>query len=436
MKVGEMRLDSCTARLNQLIEVGDNEALDQYVLEVYDGLVKAYRGTGLDSIDEQSFSDLVDLMKVLDKLLPVGGILCVAGNAMMKRPGKPFEDKANEPVVENSSTPKIIELFMLLAGRAKAGSESYSNQNVMHLLRQVLTQNARYMTMAQMKPFLEISAEITFASRNATSTLGEFQGPRSDYFEQSRTLSGSNVDTIPNQGWVALLNNCFESGPEGCEPQYVLTGECWAQDFDHLALLILQMKQHDIKMPLRRTDVVLVSQIMERMVFVMAHEPSTPRAQHMGTALCALVDITLPIEKKITLKNNIFYAPLKKNPMADNGFYNLCTLKSLKATSLDIDHPAAEQAIELFKYQVLLHSAHISPVLQKQQPREFHYKKHLAELAQMCEASLLREKSLSPLSDLARLTLLAAMDETPLRAQLLLKNMKVRKELFVQELGV
>lgn len=439
MKIGEDRIDTCTSNLNQLLEAGDKEALEFYALKVYDGLVKAYPGTGRESIDEQSFSDLVDLMKVLDKLLPVGGILCVAGNAMMKRPGKPFEEQANEPVEANSSTPKIIELFMLLAGRAKAGSESYANQNVMHLLRQVLTQNARYMTMAQMKPFLEISAEITFASRNGTSSLGEFHGPRSDYFEHSKTFSGSygsNVDTIPNQGWVALLNNCFESGPEGCEPQYVLTGECWAQDFDRLALLILQMKQHDIKMPLRRTDVVLVSQILERMVYVMAHEPSTPRAQHMGTALCALVDITLPIEKKITLKNNIFYAPVKKNPMADNGFYNLCTLGYLKAASKPIDHPAAERAIELFKYQVLLHSAHISPVLQKQRPKEFHYKAHLAELAQMCESSLLQDRSLSPLSDPARLALLSSMDETPLRAQLLLKNMKVRKELFVQELGV
>lgn len=435
MKIGEDRIDTVIANLNNLIEAGDKEALDLYVLKVYAGLGKAYEGTGRESIDEQSFSDLVDLMKILDKLLPLGGILCVAGNAMMKRPGKPFEEKENEPVQANSSTPKIIELFMLLAGRAKAGSESYANQNVMHLLRQVLTQNARYMTMAQMKPFLEISADITYASRHGTSTLGVFHGPRSDYFQSSLMLSGSNVDTIPNQAWVALLNNCFESGPEGCEPKYVLTGEVWAKDLDRLALLILQMQAHEIKMPLRRSDVVLVSQILERMAFVMAHEPSTERSQYMGTALCALVDITMPIEKKITQNNNIYSSPSKKNPMADDGFYNLCTLRSLKVASQPIGDPAAEKAIQLFNYHVLLHGAQISPLLHRHS-KDYNDKAYLAELSELCDTSLRQKKSLAPLSDVARLVLLSAMDETPLRAELLLANMKVRKDLFLQELGI
>lgn len=434
MKIGEDRISTCTARLNELLVSGSSEAIERYATQVYDGLVKAYPTTER-SLDQQSFSDLVDLTKVLDKVLPLRGVLFVAGHAMMRRPGRPFEDKANEPVEANASTPKIIELFMLLAGRAKAGSESFSNQNVLHLLREVLTQNAEHMTMVEMKPFLDISAEITFASRNGTSTLGEFQGPRSDYFEGSRLLSRSNVDTIPNQAWVALLNNCFESGPEGCEPRYVLTGEVWAQDFDRLALLILQMKQHDVKIPLRRTDVVLVSQILERMVFVMAHEPSTERVHHMGTALCALVDITTPVEKKITANNNILASPLRKNPMADDGTCNDFTLRSLRATSQRIDHPAAEQALELFRYQVLLHTAQISAVLHKQS-KDYRDKAFLGELAELCAVSLREKNSLAPLGDSARLALLSAMDETALRADLLLANMKVRKQLFVQELGI
>ena len=436
MKIGEDRFDTCTARLNQLLEAGDREALDLYVLKVYDGLVKAYPASGRESLDEQSFSDLVDLVKVLNKVMPVGGVLCAGGIAMMKRPGRPFEDKTDEPVAENPSTPKIIELFMLLASRAKEGSESYSNQNVMHTLRQVLTQNAEYMTMAQMKPFLEISADITYACRNGTGALGEFQGPLSDYFEDSKSLSIGKVESIPNQAWVALLNNCFDSGPEGCEPQYVLSGDVWAKDLDRLALLICQMKQHDIKMPMHRSDVVLVSQILERMVYVMAHEPSTERAQHMGTALCALVDITTPIEKKIGLKNNFFYSPAKKNPMSDPVFLS-STVKCLKAASERIDHPAAERAIELFKYQVLLHAAQISPVLHKQEPKKFTDKEALVALAELCETSLRQPKSLNPMGEGGRLVLLTALEESPLRTELLVQsNMSVRKDLFIQELGV
>ena len=423
-------------QLQDLI-AGNADAAERYCLQIYDHLVKdlpSSRGQ-LHGVDD--FAAVVDLIGKMTSVLPTNAVVALGVRCMMNRPHCPLDDYRNQRVEYNESTPKVIELFKLLSQHALDGQKR-GPPNLMHLLRQILAQNAHHMTIEDMKPFLDVSSELTWAGRSGCTYLNVFHGPESVYFESESLLIGIGVDTLTNQAWAGLLYNCFEAGPSGGEVDDVLVGKPYAEPFDELMLHILQMAKAGVNMEVRRTDVVLVAQMLERMVKILECEEGTERAQHCATALQALVHISVPSASKITGKNCIYTAPgLKKNPMCDDGFYNICTLRSLKATAVPLAYPNAVSALEHFRYQVLLHAVHISPSLHKRDDtKQFQDDEYLRDLAELCSDKLMSPKALVPLSQEARLLLVKGMNEGPAKRKLMTDNLKIRKDIFVEDLGL
>lgn len=429
----------CAEWINKLqdLKAGHIEAAERYCLQIYDHLVKDLPFSRGQLHGVGDFAAVVDIIKEMTSLLPTNAVVALGVRCMMNRPHCPLDDYRNQRVEYNESTPKVIELFKLISQYALDG-EKKGPPNVMHLLRQILAQNAHHMTIEDMKPFLDVSSELTWARRSGCTYLNVFHGPDSVFFESEGLLIGKGVDTLTNQAWAGLLYNCFEDGPSGGEVDDVLVGKPYAEPFDELMLHILQMAKVGVSMEVRRTDVVLVAQMLERMVKILECEEGTERAKHCSTALQALVHITAPSASKITGKNCIYTAPgLKKNPMCDDGFYNICTLRSLKATAVPLAYPDAISALEHFRYQVLLHAVHISPSLHKRdETKQFQDDEYLRELADLCSGKLMERKALVPLSSEARLLLVKGMNEGPAKRKLMTDNFQIRKDIFVDDLGL
>jgi hypothetical protein len=257
----------------------------------------------------------------------------------------------------------------------------------------------------------------------------------SAYFQSQELLSTRREYTVPNQALVALLHNSFPEGSNGCNPDDVLVGGSGAESLDKLMSKLLSIAQAGIKIGMKRTDVVLISQILERMTHIVTVEAGSERAQHYATALASMIDMVLPQTPKINSKNCIYTAVgIKKNPMCDDGFFNLCTLRALKPATVPESYPEAFEALENFRYQVLLHTVHISPTLRKFD--DFNDSEHIAELASLCSASLSKKTALLPLNGVDKLNLVRWMHEGPVRRQLMTDNLKVRKEIFMEDLGL
>lgn len=385
--------------------------------------------------DVDGFVVLVELLKELEGLISSTELLTLGNLIMMKRPEAPCLALSNKPVEANDSTPTVIELFGLLSKHAIEGFDSPNCVNVAHLLRQVLAQNAHIMTVEQMKPFLDASPTLTWKCKESVSHLGIRQSAVSVYFQSQELLSTRREFTVPNQALVALLHNSFPEGPNGCEPADVLAGGSGAESFDRLTAKFLSIAQAGIKIGMKRTDVVLISQILERMTHIVSVEAGTERAQHYATAITSLTDMVLPQAPKINSKNCIYTAVgIKKNPMCDDGFFNLCTLRSLKATAVPLSYPEATEALEKFRYQVLLHTVHISPTLRKFDG--FNDDEHIAEFADLCSASLSKKTALQPLSGVDKLNLVRWMNEGPQRRQMMMDNLKITKEIFIEDLNL
>ena len=424
--------------LQKLTAADDKEMAKDFAIQIYSHFVKNLPGPG-KFYDHADFQAVVGLIKKMASLIPSTGLLAVGGYTMMKRPGCPYDENRHERVEANASTSTVIELFGLLAAHALAGyDKTHSTTNVMHLLRQVLAQNAHLMTIEEMKPFLEISAELSWLGRSGQTLLSVFQGPATPYFESERLLSNEGVDTVNNQAWAALLYNCFDGGPAGCELDHVLVGQPYAGSFDELTLKILQIYQAGFAMRMQRTDAVLISQILARMTHIVNVEAGTERAQHYATAIQSLVEMTVPDADNILDKNCIYKAVgTKKNPMGDDGFYNLCTVRSLKQTAVPLVYPETMASLDRFRYQVLLHIVHISPKLHKQDTKgDFNDQEHIAALADLCHDSLSAKDALKPLSPQARINLLKMMNDGPVRHKLMSSDLKATKEVFSQDLGL
>ena len=432
--------ERCATWLQELQRMlaDDKESGKALAIQIYSHFTKNLPVQGT-LYDEADFKAVVSVIKEIEPLIPPAGLLTLGGIVMMKRPGCPYDENRNDRVAANTSTPAVITLFGLLAKHAIAGySESHVHTKMMHLLRQVLTQNAHSMTVEEMKPFLEISPEISWLGRAGMTLLNVFQGPETPYFEHETSLSNQGVNTVTNQALVALLYNCFDGGPDGGGLDDVLVGQPYADGFDELTLRLLQICRAGIKMDMRRTDVILVSQILERMVHIAKVEAGTERAQHYATAIQAVVQITLPVVPNILDKNSIYKAlGTKKNPMADDGFYNFCTVKALTNTAVPLESSEAMAALEQFRYNVLLHLTHVSPTLHKH-GKNFPYvdQKHIAALADLCPNALSAEDALKPLNPKGRLYLLKAMNHGPVRNTLMSADLKLSKEVFSQDLGL
>lgn len=385
--------------------------------------------------DVDGFVVLVELLKELEGLISSTELLTLGNLIMMKRPEAPCLALSNKPVEANDSTPTVIELFGLLSKHAIEGFDSPNCVNVAHLLRQVLTQNAHIMTVDQMKSFLDASPTLTWKCKESVAHLGIRQSAVSAYFQSQELLSTRREYTVPNQALVALLHNSFPEGSNGCNPDDVLVGGSGAESFDKLMSKLLSIAQAGIKIGMKRTDVVLISQILERMTHIVTVEAGTDRAQHYATALVSLIDMVLPQAPKINSKNCIYAAAgIKKNPMCDDGFFNLCTLRALKPATVPECYPEAVEALENFRYQVLLHTVHISPTLRKFD--DFNDSEHIAELADLCSVSLSRKTAMQPLSGVDKLNLVRWMNDGPERRQFMVDNLKIRKEVFMEDLGL
>ncbi|WP_274644459.1 hypothetical protein [Pseudomonas serbica] len=424
--------------LQRMLAADDNDAAKALAIQIYSHFVKNIPGNGT-FYEHADFAAVVGIIKDIEPLIPPAGILAVGAYVLMKRPGCPYDENRNERVEANDSTADVIRLFGLLAKHAMKGyTEAHVSTKVMHLLRQVLSQNAHSMTIEEMKPFLEISPEISWLGRDGMTLLNVFQGPETPYFEHETSLSNQGVNTVTNQALVALLYNNFDGGPDGGELDDVLTGQPLAGSFDELTLRLLQICEAGIKMDMRRTDVILVSQILERMAHIAKVEAGTERAQHYATAIQAVVQITLPITPNILDKNCIYRAQgNKRNPMADDGFYNFCTVKALTNTAVVLESPEAMAALEQFRYNVLLHLTHMSPTFHKH-GKEYPYvdQQHIAALADLCTDALSAEGALQPLNRKGRLYLLQSMNHGPLRNKLLSGDLKMSKEVFGHDLGL
>jgi hypothetical protein len=83
---------------------------------------------------------------------------------------------------------------------------------------------------------------------------------------------------------------------------------------------------------------------------------------------------------------------------------------------------------------VLLHTVEISPVLRKFD--DFDDADHIVDLAGLCTESLMKNKSVAPLNEAGKLHLVRLLKDGPVRRHLMTENMKVRKELFMEDLGL
>jgi hypothetical protein len=416
----------------------DIDSATKLCVDIYPEFGRAIGNRGLD-IDDAAFAQMVDLLKTMESLMALNGILSLGGRLMTRRPQRPPIDEVNWPAEAKESTPKVIELFALLARHAKAGSSSFSNQNVLHLLREVLAQHASHMTVEDMKPLLEHSADITWACKTATTVNHEDTRPSSVYFDKQEALQGiATSESLPNQAWTGLLQHYFPYGMGDMEPASILAGGLGRglpRDFDRFALKVIEIGQAGIKMPMHRTDVVLISQMLERMTLVVAREANTPRAQHYVQAITALVAITVPVLGKINEKTSMFAVIGKNNPMAKSAFYNHCTLDALKDTAIPLAYPEAAQALEHFRFQVLLHTVAVSDTFRKKNA-SYWDKAHLKGLSDLCAQSLIEPKPLAAITPSARINLVREMSEGPARRKLMTEDMKIRKEMFIEDLGL
>lgn len=417
---------------------GDTDAATKFCVDIYPELGRAMGDRGLD-IDDAAFAQLVDLLKTMESLMALNGILSLGGRLMTRRPHRPEIEDRDWPAEVNDSTPKVVELFTLLARHAKAGSSSFSNQNVLHLLREILAQHASHMTVEDMKPLLEHSAEITWACKTATSVNQEDTRPSWVYFDKQEALAGiATTESLPNQAWTGLLQHYLPYGMGDMTPESVLAGGLGRglpKDFDRFALKVIEIGQAGIKMPMHRTDVVLVSQMLERMTLIVSKEAGTPRAQHYAQAITALVAITVPVLGKINEKTSLFAVMGKNNPMAKTTFYNQCTLDALKDTAIPLAYPEAAQALEHFRFQVLLHTVAVSDTFRKKNG-SYWDKAHLKGLSDLCAQSLIEPKPLAAITPSARINLVREMSEGPARRKLMTDDMKIRKEMFIEDLGL
>lgn len=418
-------------------EADDSSAATTLCVDIYTSLQRVVADRTVE-VDYLGFAKLVRLMSEMEGVVAIQGILSLGGKLMTRRPERPMDDNADWPAEENRSTPKVVELFGLLARHSKAGSASFANQNVLHLLRQILAQHANVIPVEIMKPLLEHSGDITWACRTATNLNGEDSRPAWLYFERQSPLEGDQqTDTLPNQAWVGLLQHYLPYGMGDMEPECVLKGQLrsLAQDFDGFTKRVIEIHQAGIKMLMQRTDVVLISQMLERMALVTAKEAGTARAQFYAEAITALVDITVPELKKINNKNSLYAGVGKSNPMAKTAFYNHCTLKALKGTAIPLQYPEAAQALEHFRFQVLQHGVALSEQFRKNNP-SFTDKEHIQALADLCSESLTEPKPLAKLTPSARLHLVREMNEGPIRRKLMMDDIKITKELFIEDLGM
>jgi hypothetical protein len=419
-------------------EAGDDSVTISLCVDIHTEFLRVVSNRDF-KIDHAAFSQLVDLLKAMESLMGLNGVLSLGSRLMTRRPQRPPEDETNWPAQANDSTPKVIELFALLARHAKAGSSSFSNQNVLHLMREVLAQHASHMTVEEMKPFLDQSRDLTWACKVATSVNGEDTRPAWVYFDKQDVLQEiATTETLPNQAWTGLLQHYFPFGMGDMKPESILAGGLGRglpRDFDRFALKVIEIGQAGIKIPMHRTDVVLVSQMLERMTLVVSKEANTPRAQHYVEAITALVAITVPVLDKINDKTSLFAVTGKNNPMAKSTLYNQYTLEALKSTVTPLAYPEAAQALEHFRFQVLLHTVAMSETFHKKN-EYYRDKEHLQELSDLCAQSLIEPKPLAAITPAARLILVREMSEGPARRKLMTDDMKIRKVLFIEDLGM
>jgi hypothetical protein len=104
-------------------------------------------------------------------------------------------------------------------------------------------------------------------------------GPEPAYFQSQELLSTRNIYTVPNQALVALLHNCFPEGPNGCDPADVLVGGSGAESFDNLTSKLLSIAKAGIKIGMQRTDVVLISQLLERMTHIVTGQSESRKTR-------------------------------------------------------------------------------------------------------------------------------------------------------------
>lgn len=121
--------------------------------------------------------------------------------------------------------------------------------------------------------------------------------------------------------------------------------------------------------------------------------------------------------------------------MAKTAFYNHCTLKALKGTAIPLQYPEAAQALEHFRFQVLLHTVAVSETFRKSN-LSFTDKEHIQALIDLCSESLIEPKPLSLLGPAQRLQLVREMNEGPVRRKLMMDDIKITKELFIEDLGM
>ena len=255
--------------------------------------------------DLEGFVVMVEVLKEMEGLVSSTNLIELGTLIMMKRPYCPCNALCNKPVEANDSTQTVIELFGLLSKHAIEGFDSPNCVNVAHLLRQVLAQNAQTMTVEQMRPFLERSPTMTWECQGSVSHLGVYQGAALAFFENQHELSTKAFYVVPNQAWIALLNNSFPEGTEGCTPDDVLMGATSAERFDQLAGKILEIAKAGIKVEMRLSDVVLIAQILERMTHIANEEAGTQRGQRYATAVVSLIDIVIPRYEKLKTRHCI-----------------------------------------------------------------------------------------------------------------------------------
>lgn len=432
------RCDAWNTALVAHNNAGDSQAAMELCIEIYTALQRPLADRE-QHLGHESFGRLVDLLTVMQPVTDVRGILSFGARIMSRRPGRPAEEDADGPAKPTESTPKVIELFSLLANHAYEGSASMSNQNVLHLLRQIVAQHAEQMTAEQMRPLLAHSAELTWRCRTATDVNGETTRPVFAILEHQERLQESiTTDTLPNQAWVGLLQHYFPYGLGELNPEFVLAENTRGvpQDFDRFAKRIVEFDQAGIKIPMQRTDFLLIAQILERMALIAATEAGTIRAQTIAQSITALVNITVSDLKKINNKNSMLHVPSAKvNPMQRTTVFNQYSLQPLQSTAVPMPYPEASQALERFRFDVLLHTAAVSDTFRKKNP-SYRDKDHLNSLVELCANSLLAPKSLSRVAPAVRQQLVIEMPDGPVRQHLIKNDAALLKTAFTHDLGL
>lgn len=432
------RCDAWNTALVAHNNAGDSQAAMELCIEIYTALQRPLADWD-QHLGHESFGKLVDLLKVMQPVTDVRGILSFGARIMSRRPGRPAEEDADGPAKPTESTPKVIELFSILANHAYEGSASMSNQNVLHLLRQIVAQHADQITADQMKPLLVHSAELTSRCATATDVNGETTRPAIAILEHQDRLQNSITSAIlPNQAWVGLLQHYFPYGLGELNPELVLAenNRGVPQDFDRFAKRIIEFDEVGIKIPMQRMDFLLVAQILERMALVAATEAGTFRAQTIAESISALVNITVSDLKKINNKNSMLHVPfVKVNPMQRTTVFNQYSLQPLRSTAVPMPYPEAAQALERFRFDVLLHTAAVSDGFRNKNP-SYQDMDYINSLVELCADSLMAPKSLSRVSPAVRRQLVIEMPDGPVRQYLIKNDASLLKTAFTHDLGL